>query len=531
MGEPVAWWRKGVFYQVYLPSFCDGNADGLGDFHGLLSKLDYLAELGIAGIWITPFYPSPRVDNGYDIADYCGVDPRVGNLALFGELVTGCRQRNIRVIIDLVINHVSSAHPWFQQALNAPDSPCRDYFLFRPQPNNWQSFFGGPAWTRESPTGEYYYHKFSPQQVDLNWGNPQVCREIERVIDFWLAQGVDGFRFDVINFLTTDGIGADNPWDGSTQRHEHDINQPGLIPVLTHLCRYIRQRSEAFLIGEVGSEDLETLCRYQGEALLDVVFNFNLGSQKTFSVSAIYQQLVEMEARQPGVPTLFFSSHDMSRMISRFGENARDVARAVALFALQITAKGVPFIYNGDELGLTDFVPECLEQLQDIQGITHYHTARAAGESHPAALALAMTQSRDASRAPMQWDDSPHAGFSAVPPWLPVHRNAATVNARALRRQPDSILNQYKQLIQLRNCHAALQNGAYQQLEQQGDCLLITRKNAQETLHILINFGAPRPNPLFGNGLPVLFGDDSRDLEKNHVLIKKGNHENSPQSC
>lgn len=530
MQESVKWWRKGVFYQIYLPSFCDGNGDGLGDFHGLLSKLDYLAELGIAGIWITPFYPSPLVDNGYDISDYCNVDARFGDLALFSQLVEACHQRHIRVIIDLVINHVSSAHPWFQQALSDPQSRYREYFFFRPQPNNWHSFFGGPAWSRTPAGDAFYYHKFSPQQVDLNWANPQVEREIEQVIDFWLARGVDGFRFDVINFLTTDGIGPDNPAGEGEQRHEHDINQPGVTAAIARLCRYIRQRKEAFLIGEVGSEKLEELCRYQGGDLLDVVFNFNLGSLKTFSVHDIHQQLVAMETQQPGVPTLFFSSHDMSRMISRFGEHEQDLDRAVALFALQISAKGVPFIYNGEEIGMTDFVPETFDQLRDVQGITHYQQARAAGLAHPEALAEAIAHSRDASRSPMQWDSRPHAGFSPVTPWMPVHRNAATTQVSALRRQPGSILKRYRALIALRNRHPALQSGDYLRLARHGDCLMLCRTHRTETLHIFINFGDPLPNPSWGDGEQVLFGTDCRQLEKNSVLIKKVCHEHHPQS-
>ncbi len=304
--ESKPWWQAATCYQIYLPSFCDGNGDGLGDFPGLISKLDYLQSLGIGAVWITPFYPSPLVDNGYDISDYCAVDERFGNMDDFRQLVAGCHARGIRVIIDLVVNHVSSEHPWFKDAWNNPASRYRDYFIFRDQPNNWQSFFSGSAWTAEPDTGQYYYHKFAPQQVDLNWANPQVEREIHRVIDYWIAQGVDGFRFDVINFLTTDGVLADNPQEKGEQKHAFDINQPGIIATLERLCGYIRQQGEFFLIGEIGSDDLTVLKRYQRPTLMDVVFNFNIGSQKTFNVANLYAALKSTLEQQSGLPTLFF---------------------------------------------------------------------------------------------------------------------------------------------------------------------------------------------------------------------------------
>lgn len=518
------WWNETVFYQVYLPSFCDGNNDGLGDFYGLLDKIDYLAALGVKGLWITPFYPSPLIDNGYDISDYCAVDPRFGDMAAFRAVLQACHQRGMKVVIDVVINHVSSQHPWFLDAWNNPASPWRDFFLFTDKPNNWQSFFSGSAWSAEPDTGQHYYHKFAPQQVDLNWANPRVEQEICLMLDFWIAQGVDGFRFDVINFLTTDGITADNPQINGEQQHENDNNQPGLCAVLARLCSHVRQQGDYFLIGEVGSEDLEVLSRYQHADLLDVVFNFNLGSQKTFSAMAIHQQIVAMEQQQSGVPTLFFSSHDMSRMISRFGESPRDVARAVAVMALQTTARGVPFIFQGEENGMTDYVASNLAEIFDIQGRTHYHSALANGLTPPQALAHAITHSRDGSRSPYQWDDSPHGGFSECSPWMPVNANYPQVNAQAMQHDTRSIFHAYRNLIAIRNQNPALQYGDYLFFECIEQCFWFARRFGDETLSVAINFGERLKNPCRETLGDVLFGEDTAWLEKNHIVIKRSVH-------
>lgn len=519
--ENKPWWQAVTCYQIYLPSFCDGNGDGLGDFPGLIARLDYLQDLGIGAVWITPFYPSPLVDNGYDISDYCAVDRRFGDLDDFRKVVAGCHQRGIRVIIDLVINHVSSEHPWFKDAWNNPASQYRDYFIFRDTPNNWQSFFSGSAWTKEPDTGQYYYHKFAPQQVDLNWANPQVEKEIHRVIDFWMAQGVDGFRFDVINFLTTDGVLADNPQEQGEQRHEYDINQPGISSCLARLCRYIRQRGDLFLIGEIGSEDLAVLKRYQSPALMDVVFNFNIGSLKTFDVPKLYHAIKATLEAQSGLPTLFFSSHDMSRMIGRFGEGERDVQRALAVLTLQLTLSGVPFIFQGEELGLTDYRPQTADQLFDIQGITHYQTALAAGNSPEEALARAIEHSRDGSRAPIPWQDAPFGGFSTVAPWMPLGGDIPAINAFTQQEDKTSCWRQYQHLIRLRRCTDALMYGQQDSLALSGDCIWFSRTSATEQVWVAINFGEPQQNPWRHIAAEVIYGEDTQWLARNQCLIKR----------
>lgn len=523
------WWQASTCYQIYLPSFCDGNGDGLGDFPGLLTKVDYLKALGVDAIWITPFYPSPLVDNGYDISDYCDVDPRFGTLLDFCAVVERCHACGIRVIIDLVVNHVSSQHPWFQDAWNNPASRYRDYFLFSQQPNNWQSFFSGSAWCVEPDTGQYYYHKFAPQQVDLNWQNPQVEQEIFRVIDFWKARGVDGFRFDVINFLTTNGIGPDNPEENGEQRHLFDINQPAIIGTLQRLCRHVRRHDDTFLIAEIGSDELDILARYQSLDLMDVVFNFNIGSQKTFDIARLGAEINATQSQQSGPPTLFFSSHDMPRMISRFGEGPRDTERARAVLALQLTVRGVPFIFQGEELGITNYLPETVEQIFDIQGKTHYQTALQQGFSADDALAKAIQHSRDGSRAPMLWSDAPFAGFSSVAPWMPVSADFPHINAARQQQTAGSLWRDYQTLIALRATTEALYAGDGTPLTLTQECVWFTRATSNERIWVAINFGVPVLNPWWNIAADVLYGLDTQWLEKNQILMKRKVHEQTQQ--
>lgn len=505
-----AWWREVVFYQVYLPSFQDGNGDGIGDFYGLIDRLDYLQELGIGGLWITPFYPSPLVDNGYDISDYLNIAPHFGTLAVFEQLIVEAHQRNIRVIIDVVLNHVSTEHPWFKAALNNPASRYRDYFIFTQQPNNWQSFFGGSAWEQEAKGGEYYYHKFAVEQADLNWANPAVAEEAKAVLDFWQALGVDGFRLDVINFLSCSTHRTDNPTlENGEQQHLYDINQPGIEACLADLLAHVRAKSPCFIVGEVGSDKLDELTRYQSDDLCDVVFNFNLGSLPTFDLSQIYQQLLQMNDQQTGVPTLFFSSHDMPRMISRFGEFAGDIGRARAVACLQLMACGVPFIYHGEEVGMQDYVAAEPDAIYDIQGRTQYQQKLAACGNAEEAFQFALTKSRDNSRSPMQWSAGSFAGFSTQPPWMPVNDNYPQINVATAQQLPNSLWHDYQQLIALRAQYPVFHYGKYDHLEQVEDTLIFSRRYHQQRATVLINFGkaCPLEIPAHAN---VLF--DTRQL-------------------
>lgn len=290
-GISKKWWKETVFYQIYMPSYADSDGDGYGDFKGITSKLDYLKDLGIKGIWLTPFLKSPKVDNGYDVADYYEVDPTYGTKADFDNFLKEAHKRNIKVIMDMVLNHTSTDCKWFQEAKKSRENPYRDYYIWKDKPNNWESFFGGTAWEFDSNTNQYYYHKFDEKMADLNWSNLNVVDEVQKVLQFWLDAGIDGFRLDVINFLTTDGITNDNPMKDGNQIHLHDIDQPGVKEAMKMIKSTVNTYKDRFIVGEIGSDKIEVLKQYQSEELLDVVFNFNFGSIPAFSAERIFNEL------------------------------------------------------------------------------------------------------------------------------------------------------------------------------------------------------------------------------------------------
>ncbi|MBV7504266.1 alpha-glucosidase [Bacillus sp. sid0103] len=485
----MKWWKQSTFYEIYMPSFKDGNGDGIGDFAGITSKLDYLKELGIDGLWLTPFYPSPKVDNGYDISDYYGIDPDYGTMEDFETFIYEAHQIGIKVIADLVLNHTSSDHQWFQESKSSKDHPKRDWYIWRDMPNNWLSFFGGPAWEYDARTDQYYYHAFAKEQVDLNWANPEVKQAMFDVMKFWLEKGVDGFRLDVINFLKVNDSFQDNPYDleKKEQIHLYDKDQEGIIAIIKEIAEFVHQYPDKFLVGEVGSEDLEILKHYSGLNKLDVVFNFNIGSMGEFDRDRLFQQLVETEKTYDSaqIPTLFFSSHDMSRHISRFGG---DEDRAKLVATLMLTAKGVPFIYFGDEIGMRDWITDDLSKMKDVQGIMGYTLALQAGKSPEEALVVANEKSRDKSRTPMQWNSHDNVGFSEGQPWITVPKDANKVTVEEQINNPESMLSFYKKLLKLRKEHSSLQFGEYEFLRNEDGMIYFVRTDSVEKILVVLNF-------------------------------------------
>ncbi len=490
------WWQSTVFYEIYIASFQDGNGDGIGDFIGLTSRLDYLQSLGVTGLWITPFYSSPKIDNGYDVANFFDVDPDFGTLADFDNFIKQAHERNIRVIIDAVLNHVSTEHLWFKDAVSSQQSKYRDYFFFQDEPNGWESFFGGSAWAREPSGDQFYYHKFAPQQADLNWQNRAVMDDMTIMLKFWLDKGVDGFRFDAINFLSCDGIGEENPRDADGQQiHSEDIDQPGIYSCISEICGVVRNYSaslgvECFLVGEVGHEELPKLAPFQSVDLLDVVFNLNLGSIASFDIGNVHSQLVAMEDQLSGLPTLFFNSHDIARSMSRLCHD--DVMRAAALAALTLTARGVCFLYFGEEIGMPDFMPKNIDDMRDIKAVNHFQLAMAAGQPMPLALEKALGKCRDKSRLYMQWNDDEYSGFSTSTPWI---GQTAPNNLSKVEDQindPDSLWHWYRKLITLRQDDQALNLGSYDVLSLDNELLSISRRWQAHVTHILINFSAAK---------------------------------------
>jgi trehalose-6-phosphate hydrolase len=508
------WWKESVFYEIYMPSYADSDGDGYSDFKGMTGKLGYLESLGIKAVWLTPFLQSPKVDNGYDVASYYDIDATYGTLEDFKKYLGVAHRKGIKVIMDLVLNHTSTDSKWFREAQKSISNPYRDYYIWKDKPNNWESFFGGTAWEKDILTDQYYYHKFDKRMADLNWSNPKVVEEMQAVLRYWLNLGVDGFRLDVINFLTTDGITADNPMKDGVQEHLGDINQPGVKNAMRKIKSVVNEYKDRFIVGEIGSDKIDVLKQYQSAELLDVVFNFNFGSISSFSCQRIFNELQSMEKKMTSFPTLFFGSHDMPRMIDRLAGGSAD--RALALAALMLTAKGVPFIYYGEEIGMHNIIAQHFEEIADIQGRTQFKLTLAKGKDSAAALIEANNNNRDKSRGPMQWNSDAFGGFSTGKPWIKISTDYKHVNVRDLEKKENSILTIYKKLIKLRNSEKALQYGEYERLEYEKDQVLFTRSYAGDKVTVIINFGA-EDQIILPVGGKILMGNTK--LPSNSFLI------------
>lgn len=508
------WWKEAVFYQIYMPSFKDSNGDGYSDFAGMTEQLEYLQNLGVKGIWLTPFLKSPKVDNGYDIADYYNVDPVYGSLDDFKHFLDEAHRRDIKVIMDMVVNHSSTHSEWFQQARKSHQSPYRDYYIWRDQPNNWESFFGGPAWTFDSVAGQYYYHKFDRQMADLNWTSPAQIKEIQEVLRFWLELGIDGFRMDVINFLTTDEVFTDNPVVEGKQLHQFDMDKPGVIQAMRIIKQTVNEYEDRFVVGEIGSDKLEILSRYQSGDLMDVVFNFNFGSIPSFSTERLFDELQAMDEMMPGYPTLFFGSHDNPRLMSRLANDNHD--RALALAALMLTAKGIPFIYYGEEIGMQNIEAQHIDEIIDVQGRIQYELAVEAGSSPSEALEKANKHNRDKSRSPMQWNDDKNAGFTSGEPWIGLHKNYRERHVQQMQQDTNSMLHKYIKLIKLRNNSHILHYGDFTMLDHQDQRIAFTRTYKGNNVSVVINFGDVHKMTLPENA-NIMMG--SPMLETNDFII------------
>lgn len=514
------WWQRAVFYQVYPRSFADGNGDGIGDLQGLSSKLDYLAWLGIDGIWLSPHFPSPQVDVGYDVADYTDVDPEYGTLDDFKTLVDEAHQRGIRIILDLVLNHTSDQHAWFQESRRTIDNPKREWYVWRDgkgnePPNNWQSGFGGSAWEFDALTGEYYYHYFFKEQPDLNWRNPDVKGAIFDAIRFWYELGVDGFRLDAIGTLFEEPELPDHQatlsqaelhkmmrtatteaerraifdqWD-VMMVHQRDL--PGVHEVFQEMRVVNDEFPERVLVGETHEVG------YHGDGTneLHMVFNFQLMHQNPLSAAWIRQNQANRLALLPpnAWPCNTLNNHDTSRVYSSFGDGEHDEERARLSLALMLTLRGTPFLYNGEEIGMRDLLLEDPALFRDMIGVWRYNLEREVLErSHDEALEIAAKYSRDRCRTPMQWSNAPNGGFSPaeVTPWLPVNPNYAEgVNVEAQRADPQSLLHFYRTLIHLRRDTPALIEGDYLPLDETSeDYFAFLRRTSEQQVLVVLNF-------------------------------------------
>ncbi len=460
----MKWYKNTTFYEIYVPAFCDGNGDGIGDLIGAALKIPYLKQLGVGGVWLTPFYPSPGVDNGYDISNYRNVDPAFGTLADFDCFLKKAHEAGIKVIIDMVLNHTSNKHAWFEESRKSVSNPYRDYYIWEKViPNNWQSFFDGSAWEYDDRTEMYYYHGFAREQVCLNWSCEKVRRECDEILKFWLERGVDGFRMDVINFLKTDRqyFYKNNPVCDGDIEHRYDKNQPGVYEVIKRISRIVHSYPDKYLLGEVGDDDLQVINSYVGEGMLDSAFCFNLGSMERLDINYMVEQVKKMEEACI-YPTLFFSSHDMRRHFNRLCNKNVDIAKLLSLFIF--TAKGIPFVYQGEEIPMEDSVIEKPEDLQDIQGRYGYEKKIREGVGEEEAFEYARKRSRDYSRGMVEWKR--------------LEENA----------QQNKLFKIYCDLLHIRQEHPALQYGLYEKLEQHGERIYYCRSCSNEQLCIYLHF-------------------------------------------
>ena len=479
------WWQRGVVYQIYPRSFQDTNRDGVGDLEGILRRLEYCAALGIDAIWLSPIYPSPMIDFGYDVSDYTGIHPMFGSLAQFDRLVAAMKTRGLKLILDFVPNHTSDQHPWFVQSHGSHDNPKRDWYLWRDPapgggpPNNWLSNFGGSAWALDEKTGQYYYHAFLKEQPDLNWRNPQVREAMHDVLRFWLKRGVDGFRVDMLWHLIKDDQWRDNPPNpdfrpGAPPYHSllrlYTTDRPEVQDVIAGLRRVVNEFDDRVLIGEIYLP-IERLVAYYGANLdgVHLPFNFQL-LRCPWNARAIAHLIDQYERALPqgGWPNWVLGNHDNPRIASRVG---REQARVAAM--LLLTLRGTPTLYYGDEIGMTD-VPVPAAHVQD------------AFEKNLPGRGLG----RDPARTPMQWNARRHAGFSDVEPWLPVAADSAAVNVEAEEASPASMLILYRELLELRRVHRALAVGEYQPVAASGDLLAYIRRTDEEAFLVALNLGS-----------------------------------------
>ena len=535
--EP-GWWKSAVVYQIYPRSFSDGNGDGMGDLRGIISRLDYLAKLGVDVVWLSPVYVSPQDDNGYDIADYQDIDPTFGTLADLDELIAGLHARGMKLVMDLVVNHTSDEHAWFVESRD-PASPKRDWYWWRParagtepgtpgaEPTNWGSAFSGPAWQFDERSGEYYLHLFSPKQPDLNWENPEVREAVYAMMNWWVDRGVDGFRMDVINLISKDPALPDGePIPGRPYAPSFNsvANGPRLDEFLAEMNARVGLAERHLLtVGEMPGATIEVARRVTDPARreLNMVFTFEHvdldvqpgGAKWDLAHLPLPVLKGNLAAWQEGLAeagwnSLYLNNHDQPRAVSRFGDDsaAHRVNSAKTLATVLHLHKGTPYVYQGEELGMTNTYFTEIAQYRDIESINYHAEAMSLGLEAETVMKSLATKGRDNARTPMQWDDTAHAGFSAGIPWLPVNPNYVTINAAAAVADPDSVFHHMRRLIELRHELAVLVEGRFRLLLPEDEQVwAFTRTLDAEALLVLANCSS-EPAAVADQALPDLAG-------------------------
>jgi oligo-1,6-glucosidase len=508
-GYQPRWWKEAVVYQVYPRSFKDSNGDGIGDLNGITSELDYIQGLGVNVIWLSPHYDSPNADNGYDIRDYRKVMTEFGTMADFYELLKQVKQRKMRLVLDLVVNHTSDEHQWFVESRKSKDNPYRSYYIWRPakngkEPNNWTSFFSGSAWKLDPATGEYYLHLFAEKQPDLNWDNPNVRHEVYDLMKFWLDKGVDGFRMDVIPFVSKDQTFPD--LSANSQVHPEYVYAAGphMHEYLQEMNREVLSKYDVMTVGEAFGTTLQQTPLLVDERRheLNMIFNFDavrINQENGVARSWTLPELKSIFTRQDAAldahcwNTVFLSNHDNPRLVSAFGDDsaAYRVASAKLLATMLFTLKGTPFVYQGDELGMTDYPFKRIEDFDDIEVKNAWKERVVSGNVSAADfIANLRKTSRDNARTPIQWDNSSNAGFTTgTKPWLAINPNYPQINAKAALADRDSIYHYYRAMIDLRSKTPALIYGDFKDLDPaNAKVFAYTRTLSHDAYLIVLNF-------------------------------------------
>ncbi|TNH04924.1 alpha,alpha-phosphotrehalase [Testudinibacter sp. TR-2022] len=502
--QQTEWWKNGVIYQIYPKSFQDTSGNGRGDIRGIIQRLDYLQMLGVDGIWITPIYPSPQIDNGYDVADYCAINPDYGTMADFELLVAEAHRRNIRIVMDMVFNHTSTEHAWFKQAQD-PESKYHDYYIWRGEdktqsPNNWRSKFGGGAWQWSEQVGKHYLHLFATEQADLNWENEKVRQQLQQVCHFWADKGVDGLRLDVVNLVSKN---QDFPNDDQGDGRRFYTDGPRIHEFMRELSEQVFQPRGLMTVGEMSSTSLQNCQQYAAlnGSELSMTFNFHHlkvdypnGEKWTYAAPDYVELKSIFNYWQQGMHgkawnALFWCNHDQPRIVSRFGdETALHTISGKMLAMVLHGMQGTPYIYQGEEFGMTNPGFTRIEQYRDVESLNMYQELLDKGLDQALVLKILAQKSRDNSRTPMQWNTLANAGFSTAEPWIGVAPNYRQVNAESAVNDPDSVFYCYKKLIALRKSLPILTDGDYQDLlPQHPSVWSYLRTDSKQKLWVLAN--------------------------------------------
>ncbi len=507
------WWKEAVIYQIYPRSFNDSNGDGIGDLRGIIEKLDYLKDLGVDVLWLSPIYQSPNDDNGYDISDYYNIMTDFGNMDDFNEMLEGIHQRGMKLLMDLVVNHSSDEHQWFTESRKSKDNPYRDYYYWRPakadgsKPNNWKSFFGGDAWEYDEKTDEYYLHLFTKKQPDLNWENPKVRQEVYKIIRYWLDKGVDGFRMDVIPFIS-----KRLPFeDVNASRTFNDVaintyaNGPRLHEFLQEMVCESVGNYDVMTVGEGIGVTPENGLLYVGEDRneLNMVFHFEhmlIDHGKGGKFDIVDFELTDLKQGftvwdealgEKGWVNVYLDNHDFPRMVSRFGNDGKYHRESAKLLAtLILTLRGTPCIYQGSEIGMTNVAFPSIEDYRDVETLNFYEEAKERGEDMNAFLKAVHIQGRDNVRTPVQWSDEPHAGFTTGTPWIKANPNYPKINAKAVLADENSIWHYYQEMLQFRKKHIdVLVYGDYEVIDEPNQKVYAYRRSIEgKTMVVVLNF-------------------------------------------